>query len=86
MRFVIAFFLIAHGMAHLVGFWCHRQLAKPRDFSYKTTIASGAIDVGDIGIRLVGIFWLLTAAAFVIAGRAPRSMPNGGRRLLSARR
>jgi hypothetical protein len=31
---------------------------------YKTTLFGGRIDVGDSGIRAVGVVWLLTALAF----------------------
>jgi hypothetical protein len=35
---------------------------------YKTTIFGGGVDVGDTGIKIVGILWLLTALAFTGAG------------------
>ena len=35
---------------------------------FKTTLLSGFLDVGDVGIRIVGILWLLIGLAFAIVG------------------
>jgi uncharacterized BrkB/YihY/UPF0761 family membrane protein len=35
---------------------------------YTTTVLDGRIDLGDRGIRLVGLLWLLTMVGFIIAG------------------
>lgn len=40
------------------------------EMPYKTTIFGGAVDLGSTGIRLIGIFWLLTGLGFVVAGLA----------------
>ena len=66
MRFALAALMILHGMAHLAGFagaW-HLGAALP----YKTTILGGRVDLGDSGIRVAGLLWLVTALAFVVAG------------------
>jgi hypothetical protein len=47
MRFVLAFFLLAHGVAHLVGFVSSWKLATLAELPYKTTVFSGRVDVGD---------------------------------------
>jgi len=39
-------------------------------FAYKTTLLSGNLDMGDAGIRMVGLLWLLAAVGFVVAGVA----------------
>ena len=70
MRFVIALFLAAHGIAHLVGFVASWKVAVLDELPYKTTVLAGRIDVGDAGARVFGVFWLLAAAAFVAAGGA----------------
>jgi hypothetical protein len=41
-----------------------------RELPYKTTVLSGRIDVGDAGIRVLGVLWLLTALAFLVAASA----------------
>jgi hypothetical protein len=34
---------------------------------FKTTLLAGRVNVGEAGIRMVGVLWLLTAAAMVAA-------------------
>jgi hypothetical protein len=70
MRFVLAFFLLAHGVAHLVGFVSSWKLAALAELPYKTTVFSGRVDVGDAGIRVMGVLWLLAALAFLVAAIA----------------
>ena len=70
MRFVLAFFLLAHGVAHLVGFVSSWKLATLAELPYKTTLFSGRVDVGDAGIRVTGVLWLLTALVFLVAAIA----------------
>src|SRR5262245_9754183 len=70
MRIVVALFLTAHGIAHLVGFAVPWKLMTSPDIPYRTTIFSGAIDIGDIGERVLGLLWLLAAAAFIAAAAA----------------
>jgi hypothetical protein len=62
--------LIAHGVAHLVGFAVPWRLISTPDVPYRTTLLGGAIDVGDAGARAVGILWLVAAAGFVLLGSA----------------
>jgi hypothetical protein len=40
------------------------------DGPYTTFIVNGALDVGDAGIRIVGVLWLVAAAAFAVAAVA----------------
>jgi hypothetical protein len=68
MHIVIGLFFIAYGIAHLVGFVTPWRLMTIEDMPYKTTLLSGALDVGDVGIRLMGILWLIAALAFAAAG------------------
>jgi len=70
MRFVLAFFLLAHGVAHLVGFVSSWKLATLAELPYKTTVFAGRVDVGDAGIRVMGVLWLLAALAFLVAAFA----------------
>ena len=70
MRFVLAFVPVAHGIAHLVGFVSSWKLATLAELPYKTTIFSGRLDVGDAGIRVIGVLWLLAALAFLVAAVA----------------
>ena len=68
MHIILGIFLIAHGIAHLVGFVTYWKIASIEDMPYKTTLLSGILDVGDVGIRIVGILWLLTGLAFTMVG------------------
>jgi hypothetical protein len=68
MHIVLGLFLIAHGVAHLVGFVTYWKIASFEEMPYKTTLLSGKVVVGDTGIRIVGILWLLTGLAFAALG------------------
>jgi hypothetical protein len=57
MRFVLAFLLVAHGVAHLVGFVSSWKLATLAELPDKTAVFLGRVDVGDAGIRVMGVLW-----------------------------
>ncbi|HEY7186440.1 MAG TPA: hypothetical protein VH436_07820 [Vicinamibacterales bacterium] len=63
MRWILAFMLLAHGVAHLPGFFVGWQLVSFPKLPYRTTIF-GTIDIGDVGTRLVGIGWLMSSIVF----------------------
>jgi hypothetical protein len=67
MRFILAAVLGVHGIAHFVGFVFSWQIATLAELPYKTTILAGRIDVGDGGIRAMGLLWLLGGLGFLIA-------------------
>lgn len=64
MNILIAFFLFIHGIAHLVGFVVPWQIVKIDEMPYSTTILNNKINIGDLGIRIYGVFWLLLSFAF----------------------
>ena len=64
MRIVLAVLMAVHGVAHLVGFAGAWKLV-PGGFPYRTTVLGGQVDLGNAGIRAVGLLWLITAVAFV---------------------
>jgi hypothetical protein len=67
MRFVLVALMAVHGMAHLVGFVGSWNLGPPSPaMPYKTTVLAGHVNLGDVGIRAVGLLWLVAAMAFVI--------------------
>ena len=68
MRIVLAIYLFVHGFSHIVGFVVPWRIAKLEEAPYKTTILGDLVNVGDIGIRIIGIIWLLTAMAFFYVG------------------
>lgn len=67
MRIVLFIFLLLHGIAHLVGFMVPWKMASPEGLSYKTTILWGKVDLGNTGIRIIGVVWLLLFLAFLAA-------------------
>jgi hypothetical protein len=62
--------LALHGLIHLIGFVVPWGLAQVEGFPYRTTAFAGAIELGDMGARAVGVAWLLLAVGFVIAAVA----------------
>jgi hypothetical protein len=79
-RIVLAVLMALHGLAHLVGFVGSWRLARLEGMPYKTTVLAGRLDLGDAGIRAVGVLWLLLAIGFLIAaigaiGSRPWWMP-----------
>lgn len=70
MKIVLGMLLLAHGVAHLVGFLVPWRLFEAADLPYGTTIFAGRVDVGPTGIRLVGLVWLVVALAFMASAVA----------------
>lgn len=65
---IFGLFLAAHGAAHTLAFFVQWRLSRPQGIVYTTTLLGGRLDVGDVGIRLDGILWLVAALGFVITG------------------
>jgi len=68
MRYVLAGLLLIHGFAHLVGFVVPWKLAKLEEMPYKATLLGGRWDVGDVGIRAVGLLWLFVGMGLFTLG------------------
>lgn len=69
-RAALTLFFIVHGIAHLPGFLVPWRLAAPAEIPYTTTVLGRTADLGPVGIKIVGILWLLAALAFVVSGAA----------------
>ncbi|HEU4697836.1 MAG TPA: hypothetical protein VFS40_01510 [Gemmatimonadales bacterium] len=65
MRIALAVLMLLHGLAHLPGVVGSWRLAPLEGMPYKTTLLAGHVDVGDAGMRVMGLVWLLTALGFV---------------------
>lgn len=65
MRTAIALLMALHGIAHLPGFLNSWELVAVEEIPYHTTVLSGRLDLGDAGIRVLGVLWLALAAVFV---------------------
>lgn len=64
MRIALAIAMVLHGAAHIVGFAESWQIAATEGVPFKTTVLSGRLNLGLVGIRLGGVLWLLAALAF----------------------
>ncbi len=67
MHIALAVILFGHGFAHLVGFVVPWRIATLKEMPYKTTVFSDLVNVGDLGIRVIGILWLIAALAFAVS-------------------
>ena len=65
MHIAFALFLFAHGVAHLVGFSAAWALS-PAKIPHLTTVVGGRFQVGESGIRVVGVLWVIAAVAFAV--------------------
>ena len=70
MHLALSALLIAHGVAHLVGFAVPWRLVSTPEVPYRTTVLAATIEVGAAGARTLGIVWLIAAIAFVLLGSA----------------
>ena len=68
MRYLMCAGFLVHAVAHFVGFVVPWRLVELEEAPYKTSQLAGTLDVGDLGMRIVGILWLLGALAFTLAG------------------
>ena len=77
LRVGIAGLMALHGVAHWVGFAVPWRLLEAEEMPYSTQLLGGRIDVGHVGIRIVGVVWLLLGIAFLlIAGAAWANRPD----------
>jgi hypothetical protein len=70
MRDAFSLLLILHGIAHLRGFLVPWRLSARTEMPYTTALLGGTADLGDVGIRIVGLLWFFASIAFVVSGAA----------------
>ncbi|TYL39958.1 ABC transporter permease [Natronococcus pandeyae] len=70
LTYVGSIVLLGHGMIHLLGTAVYLGLADVAEFPYKTTLLGGAVNVGDVGMRVFGVLWAVAAIGFVAAAGA----------------
>lgn len=66
MRILFAALLIAHAIAHLVGFVIPWRLVTSEELPYRTTVLGGTVNLGETGVRLLGVVWLVVGVAFAV--------------------
>ena len=67
-RRTAAVLLALHGVIHLIGFVSPWRIATLEGFAYRTSVLNGALDVGDVGVRVIGLVWLGLTLGFLAAG------------------
>lgn len=65
--YAASIFLALHGLVHLMGFLVYLRITEMKDLPYKTTLLGGRWELGDPGIRLFGVMWLLPLIGFAVA-------------------
>ena len=70
LRGLVALFLAAHGLAHLVGFLGAFQLGEFAGTPVATSLLWGRLEVSEPVARLLGVAWLALAAGFGLAAVA----------------
>lgn len=65
--YVLAIFVLIHGLIHLMGFVAYWPLTQMTELPYKTALLSGRWDVGDSGMRAFSVLWLAAAVGFALA-------------------
>jgi hypothetical protein len=67
-RRTAAVLLALHGVIHLIGFVSPWRIATVEGFAYRTGVLNGALNVGDAGVRVIGLAWLGLTFGFLAAG------------------
>ena len=70
MRYAIGILLLGHAVAHLPGSLVNLGLRSFPELPYRTTILSGTLELGESGIKLVGVAWLALALGFIVVAIA----------------
>jgi hypothetical protein len=66
--FIIGIFFILHGLVHLLWFVVPWRITTVDGLPYSTRVLGQRFDVGDTGIRIVGLLWLAATLGWGIAG------------------
>jgi len=74
-QYAIAALVAIHGCVHLVGFVVPWRLAELKEMPYSTQVFGGKLNVGDKGVRFVGLLWLLAALGYFATAGAIWFLP-----------
>lgn len=66
-KIFLSIVLAGHGLIHLMGFVVYLKLDSLEGLPYKTTLLNGAWQVGEKGMSLYGVLWLLPLLGFLIS-------------------
>lgn len=67
-RIAAGVILILHGLVHLLGLVAYWPLADIAELPYKTALLGGAWDLGEGGMRVISVLWLIAGLGFVAGG------------------
>jgi hypothetical protein len=84
MKFLLAFVLGGHGVAHVAGFVASWRLMSLAELPYKTTTLGGRLELGDAGVRILGVLWLAVALAFLGSAVAVATEARAARLIIVA--
>lgn len=70
LTYVAVAILGLHGLVHFLGPVAYFEIATLSELPYKTTLLDGAVDVGDTGIRLFGLLWVVAGVGFLASAWA----------------
>jgi len=65
-KVLMAVALGIHGLIHIIGFLAYFKLVDMKDNPYKTTLLAGRWDIGDRGIRIFGVVWLVVMIGYIV--------------------
>ncbi len=77
MRYLVAFLLLGHAIAHLPGFLVGWQLASFPELPFRTTVIANLVDIGTIGARVVATSWMIVSLMLVAMAAAIGLRPSG---------
>ncbi|OVE83277.1 hypothetical protein [Natronolimnobius baerhuensis] len=68
--YLAALALAIHGLIHFLGIGVYFEAVQMADLPYKTTLLDGAIDVGDVGIRIFAVLTAVAGVGFIVSAVA----------------
>jgi hypothetical protein len=69
-RRTAAVLVALHGVIHLIGFLAPWRIVTLQSLAYRTSVLGGGLDIGDVGVRVIGLVWLGLTVGFLAAGFA----------------
>ena len=68
LRLTVGVFFLLHGLVHLLWFVVPWRITTVDGLPYATTVLLNRVNLGETGIRIVGLLWLLATLGWVVAG------------------
>ena len=68
LKYLVGIFFICHGIVFPIWGGVYWKLYTIEDLPYTTKVLWNRVDVGAVGIRIVGVLWLLSGLVWIIAG------------------